>query len=342
MTSAPSFPLCAGRYCYPSHLHPEHRFNVLRPHYQAWHSTMASYGHNADHQEHYNPYDNAQPHQSYDQSGYHDAAAYGGGYRDEPINRNKERERSVFEDTPDVSHKEAKTAKALRQWRYEHQGNLWKRGGGARCCGRFFCCTIMIFVFLFLSIVLSLALWIKPPNVIVDTPVLRDNGSGSPVQLTADGEGLIVNLGINVSVSNPNYFSVMFNSLKADIFYPLNNTHIGNSSLKDINIKSNEVTNFTVPIQFNYDIGQDPKLTIIEDIASRCGFGGNGVSQLTVDYKIKVDFTALFIPIKPTISNSATFACPFTKEDIDELLKSVGLGGLSDLIPLLNALFSDG
>lgn len=46
----------------------------------------------------------------------------------------------------------------IRQWRYDHQGNLWTRGSRAGCFGRFFCCTIMIVVFLVISILLSLAL----------------------------------------------------------------------------------------------------------------------------------------------------------------------------------------
>lgn len=46
----------------------------------------------------------------------------------------------------------------MRQWRYEHQGKMWTKGSRARCFGRFFCCTIMIFLFLLISIVLSLAL----------------------------------------------------------------------------------------------------------------------------------------------------------------------------------------
>lgn len=68
---------------------------------------MATHGQYTDHPDSYNafnPYDNAQPHQSYDQGGYHDAGVYGAGYRDDPVAGNapvtKERERSVFEDSP--------------------------------------------------------------------------------------------------------------------------------------------------------------------------------------------------------------------------------------------------
>lgn len=50
----------------------------------------------------------------------------------------------------------------MRRWRYEHQGNLWRGGSGIRCCGRFFCCSLLLFLFFLISIVLSLLLvrWI--------------------------------------------------------------------------------------------------------------------------------------------------------------------------------------
>jgi len=298
-----------------------------------------------DHQDNYNaynPYDNAQPHQSYDQGGYHDAAGYGAGYRDDPgagnIPANKERERSVFEDSPVVDRGlEPKTAKAMRRWRYEHQGNLWKRGGKGRCFGRFFCCSIMIFVFLLLSIVMSLALWIKPPNVIISD--VSPPTDGSAVQIT-DGPGVTINLGVNISVANPNYFSVKFSEIKADVFYPVNNTHIGGGSVKDIDIKSNQETNFTLPFQLNYTIASDPNLAVLQDLAGHCGFvPGQAESQIAVNYKISLAFHVLFIPIKPTISNTIRFACPFTPEQIEDLLKAAGLGDLSNILPLLIKLF---
>lgn len=46
----------------------------------------------------------------------------------------------------------------MRRWRKDYQGNLWTKGSRASCFGRFFCCTIMIFLFFLISIVLSLAL----------------------------------------------------------------------------------------------------------------------------------------------------------------------------------------
>ncbi|TCD64547.1 hypothetical protein EIP91_003985 [Steccherinum ochraceum] len=301
---------------------------------------MATYGHYSDNQDPYaayNPYDSAEPHQSYDQGGYHDAGGYGAGYRDDPSVGNvaatkEEGDRSVFEaSSPTVERSlEPKTAKAMRRWRYEHQGNLWKRGGGGRCFGRFFCCTLMTVVFLFLSIVMSLALWINPPNVIVSDVSLPSDGSA--VQITP-GPGVNVNVGVNISVANPNYFSVKFNEIKVDVFYPINNTHIGGGSIKDVNIKSNAETNFTLPFALNYTETEDPNFSVLQDIAGHCGFLPGGTQgDLSVNYKISLDFHVLFVPIKPTISNQFKFACPFTAQQVGDLLKSAGLDGLIGLL----------
>lgn len=83
----------------------------------------------------------------------------------------------------------------MRQWRKDYQGNLWTKGSRASCCGRFFCCTLMIFLLFLISVVLTIALvsglfklhptrgsqavafqYLRPPNVIVGKPTV-DVGS---------------------------------------------------------------------------------------------------------------------------------------------------------------------
>ncbi|THH27249.1 hypothetical protein EUX98_g6936 [Antrodiella citrinella] len=264
---------------------------------------MATYGQYSDQQDHhYNPYDNdAQPHQSYVQSGYNDAAGYGASYRDDeptiaPVPVNKEREeRSVFEDSPNFT------------------GSVEP------------------------NIVMTLLLWVEPPNVTISD--ITPPTDGSAVQIT-DGPGVTVNLGVNISVSNPNFFSVKFTDIKADVFYPINNTLLGGGEVKNLEIKSNSATNFSLPFQLNYTLAEDPNLSILEDLASRCGFvSGSTTSQISVNYKITVAFRVLFIPIKPTISNTIKFNCPFTASQIEGLLKSAGLGDLSSILPTLLKLF---
>ncbi|KAJ3476082.1 hypothetical protein NLI96_g11406 [Meripilus lineatus] len=293
----------------------------------------------------YNPYDNTQPHQTYDQGGYgyHDTGYgggnYGGGYSDEPnqaAGANKERERSVFDDEAPLASRALgpKSRSSLKRWRYEHQGNLWTGGSRIRCFGRFFCCTVLIFLFLFISIILSLALWIRPPNIDISDVMVPT--STSAIQLQNDG--VTVNLGVNITVDNPNYFSVKFDEIKLDIIYPVNNLRVGGGSSKDVDIKSNKQTNFTLPFALTYSESADTNFAVLRDIAGRCGLVDGAASQnLDVRYKITLAFKVLFIPIKPSISNSFSFPCPLSSSQIDGLLKSAGIDP-SSLLPLLMTL----
>ncbi|KAJ8486963.1 hypothetical protein ONZ45_g14492 [Pleurotus djamor] len=221
--------------------------------------------------------------------------------------------------------REKKTARALRKYRREYQGNLWTKGGGGRCCLRFLCCSIMVAAFLFLSIVLSLALWIRPPNIAVGDVALAS--TGSPIELSSDASSLTVNLRLNISVNNPNYFDVNFREIKADLTYPLNNTDIGGGSQKDIVFKSNSQTNWTFPFAIVYNRANDPNNQVLVDLASRCGIGG-ARRQITVDYKITLGLRILVIPISPVVSNSISLDCPIDEDTIRSLLNGAGLGGI--------------
>ncbi|KAI0082661.1 hypothetical protein K474DRAFT_1681087 [Panus rudis PR-1116 ss-1] len=289
----------------------------------------------------YNPYSYPQQYQPYDQGGYgyHDTG-YAGGYSDDPnvpnVAASKEQDRSVFEDDPVQARKTLgpKTSSAMRRWRYEHQGNLWTKGGRGRCIGRFCCCSIMIFLFFLISIIFSLALgslfryaqWIRPPDVEVNG--IQPTSSGSTLQIQDDG--IAINLMVNLTVNNPNYFSVKFDDITADIIYPINNTHIGGGTLKDLTIHSNQLTRIEFPFSINYTSSIDPDMKIMTDLLSRCSGSG---ADITVKYKIALDFKVIVIPIKPVISNSITFPCPLTTDDIKKVIQSLGgsggLGGLN-------------
>lgn len=290
-----------------------------------------------DQADNYYSYDNNQPHQTYDQGGYGYSEHNFQQYKDEPVPAtvaSKERD-NAYDDTFNSSTRmvEPKTSKAMRRWRYEHQGNLWTAGSRVRCCGRFFCCTISIFLFLFVGIVLSLLLWIKPPNVEIGNIELSQASNA----INLENDGASVSLDVPISVTNPNYFSVTFKSIDAQIFYPINNTNIGSGLLTNLKIDSNKQTNFSVPFTLNYTTAIDPNFKILSDIAGHCGFTGGASSQITVDYQIKLDFKVLFIPIKPTIKNSASFSCPFSANDLAGLLKAAGIN-IPGLTTLLKAL----
>jgi len=295
----------------------------------------------------FNPYPTQPPHQTYEQGAYDNN--YGEGYRDEPAQNyppqrqptqrsyrgdptfdpgaagpgSKEaNERSRFEQG-EFSPMQPRTVRNLRRYRYDFQGDLWTKGGRGRCVGRFCCCTLMSAVFLFLSIVLTLFLWVRPPSATFGTVATTSNGSG--LQLLSNG--VTINLGLNVSVNNPNFFNVKFKQITADIIYPINNTAIGNGTSKNIDFPSHSSRNFTFPFTIYYTTAIDPNNAILIDLATKCGILGTK-SDITVNYKIKLTPEILFFSISPTVSGTFSFECPLSQSDIDSLLKSVGINSL--------------
>jgi len=209
----------------------------------------------------------------------------------------------------------------LREYRYDHQGNLWTKGGRGRCAGRVCCCTLMTTVFLIVSVVLALALWVRPPSISIgDVQTLTENGSA--IKQLSDGKK--INLGVNISVSNPNYFSVDFKKIEADIFYPIQDTPIGGGEASNIEFKTNSQTNFTFPFSLNYNSTADPKGAIILDLATKCGVNGGAKTNINVNYKITLGIRILLITVSPVISNQFNFPCPLQASDIS---KFIGGGG---------------
>lgn len=219
---------------------------------------------------------------------------------------------------------EKRTARALRNYRYVHQGALWTKGGGIRCFGRFCCCTIMIGLLLFASILLALALWIRPPNITIGNVQTVSQG-GTAIQLIENG--IQINLGVNISVNNPNYFAVNFKQIKAELFYPISGSapQIGEGISNDVVFHANELTNWTFPFSINYKTTSDPNGLILTDLSSKCGVTGVK-TNLNVNYKITLGLRILFITVSPVVSNTFNFPCPISASDLEPLLKNVGIG----------------
>ncbi|EIN07222.1 hypothetical protein PUNSTDRAFT_53598 [Punctularia strigosozonata HHB-11173 SS5] len=306
------------------------------------------YGENNAYGENSYSYNNYEPHRTYDQGfdPYRDA----GGYRDEPSgldqsgyvgNAPAKKETSVFEkDEPfsaprstSVRRKGSRSAATIRTWRYEHQeSNMWTAGSRGRCFGRFLCCSLMTFVFLLVSIVLALALWVRPPSVTIGQ--LSTITNGSAIQLSSDG--LTVNLNVNISVDNPNFFSVAFKKINVDLHYPINNTDVGGGSKKNIDFEAHSNKTFDFPISLEYTLADDPNSAILADLATKCGFIGGSKSDITVDYDITLGLRILFITVSPQISNSFSFACPLDESDLSGLLKDAGID-ISSLSSILGS-----
>ncbi|KAG6814506.1 hypothetical protein H0H92_000031 [Tricholoma furcatifolium] len=293
------------------------------------------------HQRHYSestpefdPYATNPSHQTYDQAGA--AQSYDTyGYTDEHYDNNYPPNRVLSQRSGVLRQNESKdtsietggygekTPGALRRYRYEHQGALWTKGGRGRCIGRFCCCTLMTVVLLFVCIVLALALWIRPPNITIgDVNTISQSGSS----IVTISNGIQVNLGVNISVNNPNYFAVDFKDIDAQIFYPINNTQIGEGNATNVVFNANTLTNWTFPFSLTYITTDDPQGLIIEDLASKCGVTGKK-SDITVNYKITLALRVLFITVSPVVSNSMTFACPLDASELEPILQAFGFGG---------------
>ncbi|KAJ3568644.1 hypothetical protein NP233_g5585 [Leucocoprinus birnbaumii] len=290
----------------------------------------SSYSHNqySDNNLDFNPYSRPS-HPTYDQSGY----GIGGheGYTDEPayppqrqptqrsgsgtLHQKKEgyQPGADFATVPPMK----KTASTMRQYRYDHQGALWTKGGRGRCIGRFCCCTIMTVLFLLVSIVLALALWVRPPGIIIGqvAPVAR---GGSIIQ-TSSNEGdlsLSIHLALNITVDNPNYFSVNFKEIKAELFYPIDNTPIGGGTSTNVVFPANSQTNWTFPFDVQYETANDPGGKVLSDLLNKCGANKQ---NLDIDYTITPALRILFVTISPAVSNSFNFPCPIDANQIPAL-----------------------
>ncbi|CAE6436798.1 unnamed protein product [Rhizoctonia solani] len=212
----------------------------------------------------------------------------------------------------------------IRLWRHDEHGNAWTKGSRTRCVGRFCCCTVMTTVFLILSIVLTLGMWVRPPDISFNGIKTPTNGSTVEAQTT----GIVINLNLAIGVVNPNFFAADFSSIQAKAFYPGVTEQIGGGVLENINFPSHSDTTFLFPFSINYTEAIDPNRKIIQDIAVKCGFIGNSKSDIPVNYSLTLKLKIAGVAISPSFSGSASFGCPLKASDISGLgIDLIGDGG---------------
>jgi len=239
----------------------------------------------------------------------------------EPLGPSTKEEVSYYADEANPTLRTPRSARNLRAWRYQQGRRLWTQGSRPRCLCRFFFCTVLISFLLIAVILLNLALWIQPPDIII-------GGDNSTSAVIAQGVSLLsngfqVNLGLPIEVVNPNYFGVRLVSANAQIFYPIKDTRVGNGSIYNVDLVSRSTTNFTFPFAIDYTTTIDPSSAIIIDIASKCL--GSPQRDLTVNYKIDVAVRVFFITISPSISNPISFTCPLSSSELQAVIQQLGL-----------------
>ncbi|KAI9454968.1 hypothetical protein BJY52DRAFT_1281876 [Lactarius psammicola] len=276
---------------------------------------------------HFDPYNTHHRHDSDDQGRtqepYQDEPAHplSQGHSTEPLNQDNKEEPTFYADEFNATPRKGGNPRNVRMWRYQQGRHLWTRGGGLRSLCRFLCCTVFITLFLVIAIALCLALWIRPPDIIIGS-----NNNTSPVVtqgVNVVNDGIQLKLGLPVEVVNPNYFSAKLTRVTAKIIYPINNTDIGNGTLSNVKLPSHSTTSFTFPFTIDYTESIDPSSAIITDIAAKCL--ASPQRDLTVKYELTVGVRVFFVSVSPTINNSISFTCPISASDLETLAKQIGL-----------------
>ncbi|KZT52705.1 hypothetical protein CALCODRAFT_501972 [Calocera cornea HHB12733] len=269
----------------------------------------------------YNPYEQQPRYPTYDQQPYSDNpggpagyADYGRGYAGQEGGEKRYDDARVSMGPP------PKDTGMLRIWRRDGRGKQWTKGGGFRSCCRFFCCFLMTLIFIVLAIILSLAAFIRPPDISFNGVSTPSNGS---LLQTNGPDSFVINLDLNIGVRNPNFFDVDFNHISAKLFYPGFSPQLGSGSVSNVQFKSGTATTFLFPIALNYSTTADPSLGLLTSLGEKCGLGGAQKSDINVNFSITLALKILASQIAPTVSSSIGFACPLTQDEIDNVLGSI-------------------
>ncbi|KAI9257108.1 hypothetical protein EDC94DRAFT_586596 [Helicostylum pulchrum] len=179
-----------------------------------------------------------------------------------------------------------------------------RRMEGRNCCARCMCCACCLPVWATIA-----GTFVMPTIDIGDITSSPTAGS----QITFVGDGLNINFGLVIKVNNPNLLSIDLSDIEAVAFYPNKkggHTQIGGGYLAQKFIPSRTDLNFTFPFAIQYNPTYDTDQSVLSDLAEKCGLTGGAKSDITIDYTIRFQAKVLVIKVHPTISSSATFACP--------------------------------
>ncbi|KAJ9110786.1 hypothetical protein QFC20_002827 [Naganishia adeliensis] len=187
-----------------------------------------------------------------------------------------------------------KSTGMLRMWRKENRAG-WVEGGGWRAFARMFSCCFLSFLFVVISVILTLLMWVRPPDINLNGVTMPTNA----LQVNAANQSLNINFDLAISATNPNWFSAKFQEISA--VFP-----------------ANTLTNVTFPFALQYTSAMDPDGTVIADIISKC----TNKQQIKINYDLTLKIHIVAVTIAPKISSSAMIDCP-----VDDLSALTGLGG---------------
>ncbi|CEQ39921.1 SPOSA6832_01480, partial [Sporobolomyces salmonicolor] len=274
----------------------------------------------------------------------------------------------------------------LRMWRKDEHAGALTRGGRARCCGRVLCCTIILVILIIVGIVrppdvsfngieapssgsevsvttggfdlnvrlnVSIPLLSLCPRIVlllIECRVRADRRHQP--ELSVSSSSVASPRWLSTGIPNSGSLAVFganFDRIDATAYYPTKpNTAVGGGSLSNVDIKKYSNTTIHFPFAINYTTSYDSDLSVLKDIATKCGFLGNSPSDLTVNYKVQTKVKVIAVKISPTslcvrrsvflsrqavderltFSSSASFACPLSESDLSSFLGSSSLSSL--------------
>ncbi|KAI9485321.1 MAG: hypothetical protein EXX96DRAFT_544726 [Benjaminiella poitrasii] len=198
------------------------------------------------------------------------------------------------------------------------------------CCIRYLCCAcclpwwgagIVWFIIIAIIIVVVVLAAIAGTFVMPTVDLAGVNSSNIIQQITFTDSTINIPFNLIVSINNPNLLSISLSDLNATAYYPNPNggqTPIGSGYLASQFVPKYSHFNFTFPFAIQYDPSQDTDQSVLNDLVSKCGLTGGEQQDLTIDYQIKLTAKVLVIKVHPTISSSATFACPISNGHLQE------------------------
>ncbi|KAI0320743.1 hypothetical protein OF83DRAFT_1169094 [Amylostereum chailletii] len=225
-------------------------------------------------------------------------------------------------------------------------------GSRLRCFGWFFCCTVLVALFLIIGVVLTLVLYVRPPafntgsiGVQNDTPfAVVDNGLQINLQLPIQRVSFLLYFSTGQSyttdrINNPNYFSASLRRVDADVFYNPNATLIGNGNVSDVSIPINGGANFTFPIVVTYTSDIDPSGNVLRDILMTCFVRSDQNLHFSFNLRVRIRLFSITVSL-PTIHGNQNVRCPIPESEIQNALGGLGVSP-DDISRLINGLVDD-
>lgn len=187
---------------------------------------------------------------------------------------------------------------------------------------------VLVFIILFCVALFFLYFWKGNPNVNVVGIVPPENGlqNNGNIDLgnaaTGASPSLLINMKLNVAISNPNRLDLSLENVQINVFHPLVPTlQIAQAHLDSLFLPKEGTVLQVIPLSLNYKFSDDSMSQIPKDLVASCTIQpGKHAPEKQLQLNVAIDatlhVTSLIKPKLPTIMAQPSFDCPFTSSPI--------------------------